>query len=74
MDYLAELILVRLFVMVLVILGVGYGLSHITISTESLLWLIFTSITMTSVWGVYLLGVGIDRGIDLLENISRNLK
>lgn len=56
---------------VLLIAGLGYLLSHITIRVESLLWLILTAVTWFGFLVVYTLITGVDRVVDLLKDISK---
>jgi len=53
------------------IAGTAYFLSQIRLSMESLLWLIFTSVTWSGLLLVYFITTGVDRAIALLGDIAK---
>jgi len=54
-----------------IIAGMGYGLSHIPISAETLLWLILTSVVWIGLLAVYVLTGAVDRVVTLLDDLSK---
>ncbi len=54
-----------------IIAGTGYGLSHIPISAETLLWLILTSVVWIGLLAVYVLTGAVDRVVTLLDDLSK---
>ena len=54
-----------------IIAGLGYGLSHIPISPQMLLWLIFTAVVWIGLLGVYVLTSVVDRVVKLLDALSK---
>ena len=55
---------------VMLIVGTGYLLSHITVSAHTLLWLIFASVTWMGLLVTYIVVTGVDRAVVLLGSIS----
>ena len=55
----------------LLIVVTGYLFSHITMSMQSLLWLIFTSVTWMGLLVVSILSTGVGRAVELLNDISK---
>lgn len=56
---------------IFIISGLGYGLSYIPISPQTLLWLIFVSVVWIGLLGVYVLGGAVDRAVGLLDDIAK---
>jgi len=56
-----------------IIAGMGYGLSHIPISPQMLLWLIFTAVVWIGLLAVYVLTGAVDRMVKLLDTISKQI-
>ena len=56
-----------------IIAGMGYGLSHIPISPQMLLWLIFTAVVWIGLLAVYVLTGAVDRVVKLLDTISKQI-
>jgi hypothetical protein len=56
-----------------IIAGMGYGLSHIPISPQTLLWLIFTAVVWIGLLAVYVLTGAVDRVVKLLDTISKQI-
>ena len=56
-----------------IIAGTGYGLSHIPISAETLLWLILTSVVWIGLLAVYVLSNAVNRVVELLDTIAKHL-
>lgn len=58
---------------IFIIAGLGYGLSYIPISPQALLWLIFAAVAWIGLLAVYVLGAYLDRVVERLDTISRQL-
>ena len=56
-----------------IIAGMGYGLSHFELSMHTLLWLIFIAVVWIGLLAVYVLGNAINRVVELLDTISKQL-
>jgi len=56
---------------IFIISGLGYGLSYIPISPQTLLWLIFVSVVWIGLLAVYVLGGAVDRRAGLLDDIAK---
>ncbi len=64
---------VFLLIQISIIAGMGYGLSHIPISPQTLLWLIFSSVVWIGLLAVYVLTSALDRVVKLLDDISKKI-
>jgi hypothetical protein len=62
-----------LLVQISIIAGMGYGLSHIPISAQTLLWLILTSVVWIGLLGVYVLSSAVDRVVKLLDDSAKKI-
>jgi hypothetical protein len=58
---------------IFIIAGLGYGLSYTPISPQTLLWLIFVTMVWIGLLTVYVLIDAVDRVVELLETISKQL-
>jgi len=58
---------------IFIIAGLGYGLSYTPISPQTLLWLIFVTVVWIGLLTVYVLIGAVDRVVELLETISKQL-
>jgi hypothetical protein len=58
---------------IFIIAGLGYGLSYIPISPQTLLWLIFAAVAWIGLLAVYVLGAAVDRVVERLDTISKQL-
>ena len=56
---------------IFIISGLGYGLSYIPISPQTLLWLIFVSVVWIGLLAVYVLGGAVDRRAGVLDDIAK---
>jgi len=57
----------------IIIAGMGYGLSHFEIGMQTLLWLIVISVVWIGLLAVYVLDNAVNRVVDLLDTISKQL-
>jgi hypothetical protein len=58
---------------IFIIAGLGYGLSYIPIGPQTLLCLIFAAMTWIGLLAVYVLGAAVDRVVERLNTISKQL-
>jgi hypothetical protein len=58
---------------IFIIAGLGYGLSYIPIGPQTVLWLIFAAVAWIGLLAVYVLGTAIDRVVERLDAISKQL-
>jgi hypothetical protein len=57
----------------IIIAGMGYGLSHFEIGMQTLLWLIVIAVVWIGLLAVYVLDNAVNRVVDLLDTISKQL-
>jgi hypothetical protein len=57
----------------IIIAGMGYGLSHFEIGMQTLLWLIVVAVVWIGLLAVYVLDNAVNRVVDLLDTISKQL-
>jgi hypothetical protein len=57
----------------IIIAGMGYGLSHFEIGMQPLLWLIVIAVVWIGLLAVYVLDNAVNRVVDLLDTISKQL-
>ena len=62
-----------LLVQIPIIGGMGYGLSHIEISPQTLLCLIFIAVVWFGLLAVYVLITAVDRVVEHLDTISKQI-
>lgn len=58
---------------IFIIAGLGYGLSYAPIGPQTLLWLIFVTVVWLGLLTVYVLIGAVDRVVELLDTISKQL-
>jgi membrane protein implicated in regulation of membrane protease activity len=58
---------------ILIIAGLGYGLSYIPIGPQMLLWLILAAVAWIGLLAVYVLSAAVDRVAERLDTISKQL-
>lgn len=58
---------------IIIIGGLGYGLSYTPISPQTLLWLIFVSVVWIGLLLVYVLRDAVDRVVERLDIISNKI-
>ena len=58
---------------IFIIAGLGYGLSYAPISPQTLLWLIFAAVVWIGLLTLYVLIGAVDRVVELLDTISKQL-
>jgi hypothetical protein len=57
----------------IIIAGMGYGLSYFEIGMQTLLWLIVIAVVWIGLLAVYVLDNAVNRVVDLLDTISKQL-
>jgi hypothetical protein len=58
---------------IFIIAGLGYGLSYIPIGPQTVLWLLLVAVAWIGLLAVYVLGAAVDRVVDRLDTISKQL-
>jgi hypothetical protein len=58
---------------IFIIAGLGYGLSYLPIGPQMVLWLIFAAVAWIGLLAVYVLGTAVDRVVERLDTISKQL-
>jgi hypothetical protein len=58
---------------IIIIAGLGYGLSYIPIGPQTVLWLIFAAVAWIGLLAVYVLDAAVDRVVERLDTISKQL-
>jgi hypothetical protein len=57
----------------LIIAGLAYGLSHVELGMQTLLWLIVIAVVWIGLLAVYILDNAVNRVVELLDTISKQL-
>ena len=57
----------------IIIAGMGYGLSHVELGMQTLLWLIVIAVVWIGLLAVYILDNAVNRVVVLLDTISKQL-
>lgn len=58
---------------IVIIAGLGYGLSYIPIGPQTVLWLLLVAVAWIGLLAVYVLGAAVDRVVERLDSISKQL-
>jgi hypothetical protein len=58
---------------IVIIAGLGYGLSYIPIGPQTVLWLLLVAVVWIGLLAVYVLGAAVDRVVERLDAISKQL-